>query len=258
VTARGEAGAHIYRDDTDRHLFLRVLRRVRSRLDWQCLAYCLMGNHYHLIIRTPRPNLVRGMQQLNGVYAQRFNHRHDRRRSHVFQGRYHSALVQRDAHLLEAVRYLAWNPVKAGLCETPEAWRWSSHRATLGLEAADIVDVEELLSHFGDTAPAAVASYATFIARADPGDPSPAVLGDVRFVRARLPPDRPSPEIPRAPWDELRLPLPVVLAMHDGDEGLSRAYREHEYTLREIAEATGWHYSTVSRRMREWEAECEK
>jgi putative transposase len=87
VTSRGNAREDICLDDTDRAMFLGVLAEVISRFDWRCHAYCLMGNHYHLLIETPEPNLSKGMRQLNGVYTQRFNRRHGRV-GHVFQGHY--------------------------------------------------------------------------------------------------------------------------------------------------------------------------
>src|SRR5919108_6608630 len=87
VTSRGNAREDICLDDTDRAMFLGVLAEVISRFEWRCYAYCLMGNHYHLLIETPEPNLSKGMRQLNGVYTQRFNRRHGRV-GHVFQGRY--------------------------------------------------------------------------------------------------------------------------------------------------------------------------
>jgi len=93
VTARGNERRWIFRDDADRLAFLDVLARVLDRFGWLCLAYCLMGNHYHLLVETPRPNLARGMRQLNGVYAQRFNRRHNRV-GHLTQGRYGAVLVE--------------------------------------------------------------------------------------------------------------------------------------------------------------------
>jgi REP element-mobilizing transposase RayT len=83
-------------DDTDRAMFLGVLAEVISRFDWRCHAYCLMDNHYHVLIETPEPNLSKGMRQLNGVYTRRFNRRHGRV-GHVFQGRYKAILVERDS-----------------------------------------------------------------------------------------------------------------------------------------------------------------
>jgi REP element-mobilizing transposase RayT len=257
VTARGNAGGCIYLDDADRHRFLRVVARVSSRFDWQCFAYCLMGNHYHLVVQTPRPNLVRGMQQLNGTYAQRFNQRHGRRRTHVFQGRYHAVLVQRDPHLLELARYIAWNPVRAGLCAQPEAWRWSSHRALLGLASTDVVAVEAFLSYFGDTVASARRTYRAFVERAEPEEPSRtngAIVGNDAFLRSLLPPAPPSPEVSRVPWNAVRPSLSEVFATHARDAGIARAYRDLGYSMREIAEALGCHYCTVSRRLRAWEA----
>jgi putative transposase len=259
VVARGDRGDPIYRDDADRRIFLRVAARVASRLEWRFLAYCLMRNHYHLVVQTPRPNLARGMQQLNGTYAQRFNQRHDRTRAHLFQGRYHGALVQRDSHLLEVIRYVAWNPVRAGLCDQPASWRWSSHRAALGLEPPGLVSVDALLSYFGDAAEVSRRVYSAFVDRKEP-EQSPTenavIVGSDGFLRASLPQERPSREIPKAPWRAVRPRLQQLLAEHDRDEAFARAYRDFDYTMREIAEAADCHYSTVSRRVHRWESGC--
>ena len=106
-----------------------------------------MDNHLHALVMTPQPNLAVGMQRLNGCYAQRFNARHARS-GHLWQGRYHSELVTRDAHLLEAIRYIALNPLRAGLCDRPEMWRWSAHRALVGLEPPGFLAVTETLAYF--------------------------------------------------------------------------------------------------------------
>src|SRR3989304_3223061 len=131
VSARGNERAPIYRDDGDRRRFLELLAHVRERYRWRILAYCLMTNHYHLLVQTPEPNLARGMRQLNGAYAQWFNRRH-RRVGHLFQGRYGARLVQADEHLLAALRYIVRNPVRAGLCRDPGGGGWSTHRAAAG------------------------------------------------------------------------------------------------------------------------------
>jgi REP element-mobilizing transposase RayT len=260
VTARGEAGGRIYIDDVDRQYFLRVVARLRSRLACRCLAYCLMGNHYHLVVETERPNLARCMQHLNGAYAQWFNCRHDRPRTHLFQGRYHSVLVQRDAHLLELARYLALNPVKAGLCRRPEEWAWSSHRAMLGLEPAGVASVELMLSYFGEGVAASRLAYAAFVSKLNPADlraPGPVVAGDSAFVATHLPSAPPSTEIPREAWRAVRPALEQIFAEHEHDEAIASAFREFGYSQREIAEHIGCHYSTVSRRLRNWEdGEC--
>jgi putative transposase len=98
---------------------------------WECYAYCLMTNHYHLVIETPDANLARGMRQLNGVYTQCFN-RHHGHTGHVFQGRYKAILVDRDSYLLELARYVVLNPVRVGMVKSPQQWRWSSYAAMMG------------------------------------------------------------------------------------------------------------------------------
>jgi len=108
-----------------------------------------MSNHYHLVIETPEPNLVRGMRHLNGVYTQRFNHRHHRV-GHIFQGRYKAVLVERDAYLLALSRYVVLNPVRAGMVKNVRQWAWSSYRATAGMAASPLwLSTDWLLSQFG-------------------------------------------------------------------------------------------------------------
>jgi putative transposase len=146
VTARGNNGETIFRDAVDRHLFLRTLGKVLADFQWRCLTYCLMSNHYHLLVLTDAPTLSAGMERLQGSYAQRFNARH-RRRGHLWGERYHAVLVENNPHLLEAIRYIALNPVTAGLCAYAEAWQWSGHRALAGLQPPGLVSVEITLSY---------------------------------------------------------------------------------------------------------------
>ncbi len=114
VTARGNARQAIYTDDADRQIFLSVLEDVVARYHWLCHAYCLMDNHYHLLLETPEENLSAGMRQVNGVYTQRFNRRHGRV-GHVFQGLVKAILVEPDRYLLELCRYVVLNPMRAGI-----------------------------------------------------------------------------------------------------------------------------------------------
>ena len=107
VTSRGNDRKAIFKDDSDRELFLNTLARVTERFHWICHGYCLMNNHYHLVIETPDGNLSKGMRQLNGVYTQAFNKRH-RRVGHIFQGRFKGILVLKDSHFLEVCRYTAY------------------------------------------------------------------------------------------------------------------------------------------------------
>lgn len=131
VTARGAAGRAIFAEDRDRATFLKLLGQVVSRHAWCCRAYCLMTTHYHVLLGTPHGDLAAGMRFLNGAYARRFNKRHGGSGA-VFEARYHSELIETDAHLLEVCRYLALNPVRAGLAARADDWAWGSFAAHAG------------------------------------------------------------------------------------------------------------------------------
>ena len=130
--ARGNAKMTIYCDDVDRERFLTVLETVVEQHRIECHSYCLMSNHYHLVIRTPEPNLSAAIHYLNGVYAQWWNKRH-KRVGHVLAERFKAQLIQRDGYFLEACRYVVLNAVRAGLVKNVEDWTWSSYAATAGL-----------------------------------------------------------------------------------------------------------------------------
>ena len=135
VTARGNAQDAIFLDEQDYRAFCDALSTTVERNRWLCHSYCLLPNHYHLLLETPEPNLGRGMLVLNGRYARRFNRRYQRY-GHVFQGPYGAVLLQDDDHLLEVCRYIALNPVRAGLAGSPGDWPWSSYGALAGLADA--------------------------------------------------------------------------------------------------------------------------
>ena len=141
--ARGNGKQRIYLNDRDRVAYLRLLAHAVRKHGWRCLAYSQMENHVHLLIETPRPNLGVGMDSLQGTYAQGFNRRHGRT-GHLFQGPYGAVRVRSDAQLWMVLRYIAMNPVEAGLCARPEQWRWSS----FGRRDA-WVDRERLLEYLG-------------------------------------------------------------------------------------------------------------
>jgi REP element-mobilizing transposase RayT len=146
VVARGNRRQLIFRDDLDRSIYLRRLDRVVERQQWRCLAYCLMPNHVHLLVETPRATLADGMHELHGPYALRFNRRHGLD-GHLFEKRYHNTPIKDDAQLLAAATYIALNPVAAGLCTSPELWPWSSHTTILGSPAPRWLDTDRLLEH---------------------------------------------------------------------------------------------------------------
>ena len=188
VMARGNAREDIFRSDADRLHFLSCLGAGCARFDWQVWAYCLMHNHYHLLIETRRATLSRGMREINGVYTQAFNRRHSRV-GHVLQGRYKAVLVDKDAYLLELSRYIVLNPVRARLCASAGEWEWSSYRAVMGkAPAADWLAVADTLATFGSTRGPARRAYARFVAagvvHADVLDDVTAqvFLGDEAFI----------------------------------------------------------------------------
>jgi putative transposase len=129
VTARGNNKGTIFHDDVDYQTFLRMLGDVLSSRGWTRHAYCLLSNHYHLLLEVPELDLPRGMHLLNGRYARRFNQRHARV-GHVFEGPYFAQPVERDEHVIEACRYIVLNPVRAGLVAHPADWPWSSYAET--------------------------------------------------------------------------------------------------------------------------------
>jgi putative transposase len=125
VTARGAGGALVFVDDLDRLDFLDLLRTTTALCGWRRHAHCLLGTHYHLVLETTRVGLSAGMQRLNGVYALRFNRRHDRK-GHLFAERFSSHVLRDDRHLAAAIEYVLQNPVRAGVCADAREWKWSA------------------------------------------------------------------------------------------------------------------------------------
>jgi len=260
VTARGDGREDIYRSDGDRRLFLDVLGAVYGRCNWTVHAYCLMTNHYHLLVETPDANLAKGMRELNGVYTQRFNRTYDRV-GHVFQGRYKAILVQKEAHLLDLARYVVLNPVRAGMVRAPCEWPWSSYRAMIGeASAPDWLETRWVLTAFGETKPEAVAQYTQFVAQGK-GQPSPweqlrhqVFLGSDAFVESmqrRIPGDRDLREVPQAKARGPARPLAHYARSHPNrDSAIAAAYASGGYTLKDIGDYFGVHYSRVSRIVR--------
>ena len=260
VTSRGNARQKIFRDDEDREQFLATLAWVVGRFGWHCHAYCLMGNHVHLLIDTPQPNLSRGMRQLNGVYTQRFNRRH-KKVGHLFQGRFKAILVEQDRYLLELARHIVLNPVRAKMVKTPARYPWSSYQAMVGVTPVPpALTTKWVLDQFAKTTATARKRYAEFV-QAGIGQASPwhevkgqVFLGSDNFINTltrKLNAHSTTKEIPRRQRLVHRPSLKMLMAGADSktarNEAMARAYLEHSYTLAEISRAVGLHYATISR-----------
>jgi putative transposase len=258
VTSRGNGLSKIFRSTNDRTTLLAILAAVIQKYGWQLHAYCLMGNHYHLVVETPHGNLSRGMRQLNGVYTQAFNWRH-RTTGHLFQGRYKAILVDKESYLLELCRYVVLNPVRAGMVDRPERWPWSSYRATAGLLAVpEFLTTDWLLSQFGKKKAQSQSRYRAFV-REGRAMESPwrdlqgqVLLGDATFVeRFRQLLKNRSREIPRAQRLVARPLLPKLLKntkqKTERNRLIHTAHMVYGYTLSEIGRHIGLHYATISK-----------
>jgi REP element-mobilizing transposase RayT len=163
LVTRGNNRRTIFADDYDRACFLGLLNLVVGSDGFVCHAYCLMSNHYHLLVDTPAANVALGMQRLNSRYSHYFNRRHGRI-NHLFGQRYHSELVESDAQLLETARYIVLNPLRARLCTSPAAWPWSSYLATAGRRSAPpFLTTSWLLGLFAKLTPVAESRYVSFV-----------------------------------------------------------------------------------------------
>ena len=262
VTARGNAKQDIFLDHEDRHRFLTVLGLVVTRFHLRLHAYCLMNNHFHLVVDTPEANMSKAMRHLNGVYTQGFNRRHGRV-GHVLQGRFKAIIVDRDSYLLELCRYVVLNPVRAKMTRKADTYQWSSYQATVGLaKTPPFLTVDWLLSQFGKQRTATQRKYRAFVIDGI-GQRSPweqlqgqVLLGSDRFVahmRPMLRGKRKLKEIPRRQRFAARPPLHQLFDVRSHlDQArrnviISQAHLEHGYTLSEIGHVLELHYSTISR-----------
>jgi REP-associated tyrosine transposase len=164
---RGVRGEDLYTDAREHAHFLALLAETCVRYEWRLGSYCLMGNHYHLLVTTPEPTLSVGMQWLNSCYAQWFNWRH-RHQGHAFFRRFHSVLIKTDSQLAEVTRYILLNPVRAHLCQRAEDWPWSSYRAIIGKEPMPaFLTADWLLAEFGVGMEQARVNFAAFVRAAE-------------------------------------------------------------------------------------------
>jgi REP element-mobilizing transposase RayT len=261
VTSRGDRREDIFLDDEDRQHWLKLLGHVCDRFDWRCHAYCLMGNHFHIVIETIQGNLSAGMRQLNGFYSQWHNRVHGRV-GHVFQGRFHAVIVQRDAYLLELARYVVLNPVRAGLGAAPEQWRWSSYNASIGrARAPHWLQTSSLLAQFGIDPADARRAFIKHVQASDrvsgevwDGLKSQIYLGDDGFAQELGQRARQHDGVLEIPRAQRAVGVPTLAHFRamstDRRAAMASAYATGCYNLRQIADAFGVHYATVSRAIR--------
>lgn len=257
VTSRGDRRDDIFDDDADRISWLELFGNVCQRFNWRCHAYCLMDNHYHIVIETAEANLSKGMRQLNGVYTQNYNRRHGRV-GHVFQGRYKAILVERDRYLLELSRYVVLNPVRAGMVKKIAAWKWSNYHAMLGnVSAPAWLETDWVLGQLSKTRKKAIEGYIQFVCD---GVGLPSVwkdlqgqvfLGGDKFIKRYQQYADPETQINEIPALQRR-PKAKPIQYYDKkcrhrNQAILLAFSTGRYTLKEIGEYFNLHYSTVSR-----------
>ncbi len=259
ITARGNEKKDIFFSDSDRSRFLTTLGNVVRSYNWICHGYCLMDNHYHLLIETPEGNLSEGMRQLNGMYTQSMNKVRGRV-GHLFQGRFKAFLVEQETYLREVARYIVLNPVRAKIARRPEDWRWSSYRAMVGIRAVpDFLTTQNILRRFSSTKKIAIQRYRDFVYEGI-GARSPfhnvqhgTLLGSQQFVDAMWQANDTS-HLTEVSKENRIIGRPSLKDLFSGKP--SKKVRNHMicvardqcgYPMIEIAKALKIHYSSVTR-----------
>jgi REP element-mobilizing transposase RayT len=262
VCSRGIARDPIFRTDQHRQLFLGILGKVVERYHIKIHSYCLMGNHYHLLIETPEGNLSLAMRQLQAVYGASYN-RLLKRPGPVFQGRFKASVVDENTYGLAVCRYIVRNPVRAKMVKRPGQWRWSSYRALAGIAGGPpwLTTATVLALIGGRTAEEAQRRYSEFIA--EEGEETDrdmhhmlekVIVGAEAFrqrLSERLRATRSVKEVPRAQRYEGR---PALSELFEGsmtkkgrDRRIVEAHSAHGYTQKAIADHLDMHYATISR-----------
>lgn len=263
IISRGNKRQPIFLCDADRLIFLDILESIIKHYNWICHSYCLMDNHYHLMIETREANLSVGMQRLNGLYSQKFNKKHNTV-GHVFQGRFQSILLERESYLLELCRYIVLNPVRAKMIEHPKDYFWSSFRATCGLERSpSYLTVDWVLSQFHDLPVLARALYHDFVVAGIEQNSNPSntknsvILGSEKFLETVKKFKILTKEVPIKQLSQLDPDLHHAIEdtnrfnREDRNHLIRNLYYKHRYKMIELAKAFELHYSTVSKIIKE-------
>ncbi len=260
LTARGNAQQPIFLDDHDRQCFLQVLGKTLSDCNGICHAYCLMSNHYHLLVETPEANLSQIMKQINGIYTQRFNRKH-LRVGHVFQGRFKSIIVDKDAYLLALCRYIVLNPVRAGMVDDPGRYLWSSFKATAGkIKTPVFLTTDWILAQFAKSRPKAQVAYRRFVwAGIKEASPWKALkgqclLGGKEFIEKLSPFLQSKSALKEVRISDRKVHRPDLEHLFSKSNRSAKLLRnrtmrtahfDHGYRQKEIADHLGLHYTTV-------------
>ncbi len=260
ISNYGFEGHDIFLDEEDYLVFLNVLDMAVTRFEWKLHAYALLPDHYHLVLESPKANLSRGMRQLNGVYTQHFNRKHDAAGS-VFQGRFKSVLFEKGSYLKEVSRHVVLNPLRLDMASAPDKYRWSSFRATAGLiKGPDFLDSADLLAEFGKRKKDNQRKYRRYI-REGIGESSPleqrssqVLLGSDRFLKdmqSRLSGEKVAKRGPQRAGKRQTLQslFRGIDRKSRGERNqlIQKAHIECGYTLMEIGNHLDLHYTTVSK-----------
>ena len=265
ITSRGNAREPVFITDANRSVFLDILKKTCKRFNWFCHAYCLMDNHYHLVIETPDGNLSKGMRQLNGIYTQTFNKR-QQRVGHVFQGRYKALLIEKESYLLQVSRYVVLNPVRAKMVQSPEEWGWSSYRGTDGLEKPHpSLTTDWILKQFDKQRESARKSYKEFVMSGIGNESiwkevkSQSLLGGEVFIKKLISCVKGKEEIKEIPRRQRYIERPGLDALfkksleitkRERNLKIAESVEKYGYNQKEVADYLGLHYSTISRLMK--------
>jgi len=238
ITSRGNRRADIFLDDHDYLTWHETFARTSDKFGFISHSFCLMPNHFHILLETLQANLSDGMQFLNSHYSQHFNKRHDKI-GHLLQGRFNAQLVDHDSYLAELGRYIALNPVRAGLVASAAEWRWSSYRYTAGLAAPPPwLETERILACFGQISnEQRHRAFRAFVAGGIDSD---------NPLKKRRKSQKATPQSSVAPQ-----PLAAYATQSDRKTAISDAISSGAYSKKDIAEAFGVSKKTVTRANRQ-------
>jgi len=257
ITSRGNERKPIYFEESDFDSFMLLLGQVCEQFNWVVHAYCLMTNHYHLLVETPDANLSKGMRQVNGLYTQFINRKY-KRVGHLFQGRYKAILVDKEAYLLELSRYIVLNPIRANMVANLDDWPWSSWHSAMGrCVFPDWLATDALLRLFAKDRKTAMAKYADFVQQGQGIElwkklTNQIFLGSDEFVTTHLAMIKEPEQLLSGIPKKQRRQAALSIAEYERnnatrDEAIKAAYQTGSYTLAALGDYFGLHYSRVSR-----------